>query len=210
VEEGGFTEAFDAASLVAGRYGGYVQSSSMAGTKVHSGDLLLRVPADRFDAAMSDLRKLGTVQRQAVSGQDVSAQFVDLEARLRTWQAQEAVLLDLMAQATTIEATIRVQSELQDVQYRIEQIQGQLRVLEDQTALATIQLSLHETGAPVATETDGARPSLAEAWERAVDGFLGVCYAVVVGLGYLIPAAAIGLLAWLGYRRLAAPRTAAQ
>ncbi|HEY7755202.1 MAG TPA: DUF4349 domain-containing protein [Actinomycetota bacterium] len=209
VDEGGFAAAFDTASLVAGKYGGYVQSSSMSGTDVRSGDLLLRVPADRFDEAMSDLRELGEVERQAVSGQDVSAEFVDLEARLQTWEAQELVLLDLMAQATTIEETIRVQGELQDVRFRIEQIEGQLRVLRDQTAYSTIQLSLRETGAPAATAGSGTRPSLAEAWERAVDGFLGVWFAVVVGLGYLIPLAAIGAIAWLGYRRLSAPRPAA-
>jgi len=208
VRDGGFAAAFDTASLVAGRYGGYVQSSSTAGTRVRSGDLLLRVPADRFDDAMSDLRELGTVQEQAVSGEEVSAQFVDLEARLRTWEAQEPVLLDLMGRATTIEATIRVQGELQDVQFRIEQIQGQLRLLEDRTALATIRVSLREASAPIATEDDDPRPSLAEAWREAVDGFLGVCFAVVVGLGYLLPITAVAALVWLGYRRLSAPRAA--
>jgi hypothetical protein len=208
VGEGGFGEAFDAASLVAGRYGGYVQSSSMAGTRVRSGDLLLRVPADRFDQAMSDLRDLGTVARQSVSGEDVSAQFVDLQARLRTWQAQEAVLLDLMGRATTIEETIRVQVELQNVQLQIEEVTGQLSFLEDRTEFATIQVSLREPGGPAAA-VDGDRPSLGEAWERAVDGFLGVCYSVVVGIGYLIPITLLAGAAWLGYRRLRVPRAPA-
>jgi hypothetical protein len=113
-----------------------------------------------------------------------------------------------MGQATTIDATIRVQRELQDVQFRIEQIQGQLRLLEDRTALATIRVSLREAGAPIATEDDDPRPSLAEAWREAVDGFLGVCFAVVVGLGYLLPITAVAALVWLGYRRLSAPRAA--
>jgi hypothetical protein len=175
----------------------------MAGTRTQTGDLLLRVPADRFDAAVADLRRLGTVRRQSMSGEDVSSQFVDLDARLRTWQAQEAVLLDLMSRATTIEATIRVQSELQDVQLRIEQIKGQLHLLQDRTDYATIQVALRETGAPVEPlQTTTERPSLAEAWDRALDGFLGVCYAVVVGLGYLIPLTLLGAFGWLGYRRL--------
>jgi hypothetical protein len=209
VGKDGFGEAFDAATLVAGRYGGFVQSSSMGGTRVRSGDLLIRVPADRFDDAMSDLRELGTVEGQSLSGEDVSAQFVDLEARLRAWTTQEAVLLDLMSQATSIEATIRVQSELQDVQVRIEQIEGQLRLLEDRTSFATIQVSLHEPGGPVAVrEDDSARPSLGEAWERAVDGLFGVFFVIVVGLGYLVPISAIAAIGWLGYRRLGRPRAA--
>lgn len=199
-----FGRAFDTATLVAGRYGGYVESSTMSGTKTRSGDLVIRVPAGSFDDAMRDLRALGTVQRQSIEGRVVTAEFVDLQARLRTWEAQESVLLGLMKDATTIDATLRVQRELQDVQFRIEQIKGQLGVLEDQTALATIQLSMHETGAPVVTKqaSVGERPSLAEAWTRALNGFLGVVYAIVVGLGYLVPVSALLVLGWLGYRRL--------
>jgi hypothetical protein len=51
------------------------------------------------------------------------------------------------------------------------------------------------------------RPSLGEAWARAVNGFLGVIFAVVVGLGYLVPLAALAAVIWLGYRRLR-PRAA--
>jgi hypothetical protein len=208
VKKGGFQSAFDEATAIAGKYGGYVQDSSMAGTKSKSGSLTIRVPSSSFDQAMSDLRGLGTVQSQSVSGQDVTAQFVDLDARLRTWEAQEAVLLRLMRQATSVEATLRVQNQLQDVQFRIEQIKGQLRVLENQTSLATIQVAIRETGAPIKVQQAVAkRPSLAEAWDRALAGFLGVIYAIVVGLGYLVPVTLIALALLLGYRRLR-PRAA--
>jgi Domain of unknown function (DUF4349) len=203
VRKGTFAQAFDDASLVAGRYGGHVESSSMAGAEARSGDLLVRVPSERFEEAMSDLRALGTVTAESISGQVVTQEFVDLEARLRTWESQEAVLLDLMGEATSVEATLRIQRELQDVQFRIEQIRGQLRVLEDRTALASIHLSMVEVGAPVVPhQRPSARPSLGEAWGKAVDGFLSVAYATVVGLGYLVPIAALGLAAWFGYRRV--------
>ncbi len=203
VDKGGFETAFNAATTIAGRYGGYVEHSSMQGIKAKSGELTIRVPASAFEQAMSDLRGLGSVEGQSISGQDVTSQFIDLDARLRTWQAQEAVLLRLMRRATSIESTLRVQNQLQDVQFRIEQIKGQLRLLENQTLLATIDVSLRETGAPVGVQQGAARerPSLGEAWDRAVDGFLGVIFAVVVGLGYLIPLAAIAFAIGLGYRR---------
>jgi hypothetical protein len=144
------------------------------------------------------------VTGESISGQVVTQDFIDLEARLRTWETQEAVLLGLMADANTIDTTLRIQRELQDVQFRIEQIKGELRVLEDRTALASIRLSMVETGVPIALEqrpTD-TRPSLAEAWEKALDGFLGVAYATVVGLGYLIPITALALVAWFAFRRV--------
>jgi Domain of unknown function (DUF4349) len=212
VKGGGFETAFNAATTIAGRYGGYVEDSSMHGIKAKSGELTIRVPASAFDRAMNDLRGLGSVEGQSISGQDVTSQFVDLDARLRTWQAQEAVLLRLMRRATSIESTLRVQNQLQDVQFRIEQIKGQLRLLENQTSLATIDVSLREVGAVVGVRPREAheRPSLREAWDRAVDGFLGVIFAVVVGLGYLIPLAALAFAIGFGYRRYRArPASAA-
>jgi uncharacterized protein DUF4349 len=212
VKKGGFETAFNAATTIAGRYGGYVEDSSMQGIKAKSGELTIRVPATAFDQAMNDLRGLGSVEGQSISGQDVTSQFVDLNARLRTWEAQEAVLLRLMRRATSIESTLRVQNQLQDVQFRIEQIKGQLRLLENQTSLATIDVSLREVGAVVGVRQTVARerPSLGEAWDRAVDGFLGVIFAVVVGLGYLVPLAAIAFAIGFGYRRYRArPASAA-
>jgi hypothetical protein len=209
IGKGDFVDAFQAASLVASRYGGYVESSSTAGTKTHTGSLTIRVPSTSFDRAMTDLRGVaadhhGAVERESMSGQDVTSEYVDLNARLRTWQAQEAVLLKLMKQATSIEATLRVQTNLQDVQFRIEQIKGQLRVLENQTSLATIQVGLREAGAPVHVQNTKVdeRPSLGEAWSRALNGFVGVVYVTVVGLGYLIPVTILAIAVWIGVRRL--------
>jgi len=205
VKNDGFESAFNAATFIAGKYGGYVESSSTAGTKTQSGELTIRLPSGSFDQAMADLRGLGTVEGQTISGQDVTAEFVDLDARLRTWETQEVVLLRLMRQATSVEATLRVQRELQDVQFRIEQIKGQLRVLENRTSLATIQVSIREPGAARFEQAAaGERPSLGEAWDRALNGFLGVIYAIVVGLGYLVPVTALALAGWFGYRRLRA------
>ncbi len=211
VKKGTFDDRFTAATLVAVKYGGYVTSSSQAGTKVRSGTIVIRVPNISFEQARKDLLALGAPTGQSVSGEDVTAQFVDLQARLRTWEAQEAVLLRLMDRATSIEATLRVQRELQDVQLRIEQIKGAFRVLDNQTAFATIQLSMREPGAPVVGKQHVAsnRPSLAKAWNEALDGFLGVLYTVIVGLGYLLPISVIVASAWLIYRRTrisAAPR----
>lgn len=205
VRKGTFADRFDEASLVASAYGGYVESSRISGAEARSGALTIRVPAERFDEAMSDLRALGTVTEQSITGQVVTQEFIDLEARLRTWQAQEAVLLRLMDQAGSVDVTLRIQRELQDVQFRIEQIKGQLRVLEDRTSLATIHVSMLEAGAvlPLEVQTRDTRPSLAEAWGRAVDGFLSVAYATVVGLGYLVPITVLALVAWFGYRGVA-------
>lgn len=201
VPEGGFTPAFDEAMSIPGRYGGFVASSSSSGTQERAGRLVLRIPSTSFEQALSDARALGEVEGQSISGQDVSAEFVDLEARLRTWEAQEVVLLRLMDDATSVEDTLTVQRELQDVQLRIEQITGQLRALQDRTDYGTLEVGIRESDAPAAVPGD-ERPAISDAWNDAVSGFLGVVYSVVVFAGYAVPLSALGLIVWLVVRRV--------
>jgi hypothetical protein len=201
VKKGTFHDQYPIASNVAQKYGGFVESSSTSqGVRSRSGTLLIRVPNASFEAAMNDLRQLGTPDGESTSGQDVSSQFVDLEARLRTWEAQESVFLRLMNKAHSINATLQIQRQLQDVQLQIEQLKGELQQLHDQTRMATIDVTIHEPGVSIPRpQPVSERPNLGEAWSKAVDGLLGVLYTTVIGLGYLVPIGvllAIGLYAW--------------
>jgi hypothetical protein len=188
VARGTFAQRFQATMDVAARFGGYVQTSSTFGRR--AGSLVMRIPAARFTPALDALRRLGTVDRQTVTGEDVTSQYIDLQARLRIAEARREVLFGLMAKATTIEQTIRVQNALDDVQLRIEQIEGDLNVLNNQTSKATIRFSMHEEGVGAAS-ANVRNPSIPNAWDRAIAGFFGVVAAVVVGLGYVLP---IGVL----------------
>jgi hypothetical protein len=202
VKKGSFDQRFQQATQIAGRHGGFVASSQTSEARRHSGTIVIRVPADQFEAALGELRGLGKVRAQGVSGNDVTAQFVDLQARLRNWEAQETVLLKLLAKSKTIDDSIKVQRTLQDVQLAIEEIRGQLRVLGDQTDYSTITLSMTEIG-PI-LEPPGKRPSIVRAWHKALDGFVAVIAAVVVGIGYLLPVVLMGLAVfagWWGFRR---------
>lgn len=203
VKKDTFQQRFQEAAMVASSHGGFVSSSRTTEGRRRSGVLVIRVPASQFEATMGELKALGAVKGEQVSGQDVTAQFVDLQARLRNWEAQEAVLLRLMRQSKTIEDSLKVQRTLQDVQLAIEEIRGQLRVLSDQTELSTITLSMAEAGTVAPKPKEGL--TFVRAWRQAIHAIEAVFAAVVIGLGYLIPIALIGvamLLAWLGYRRL--------
>jgi len=195
VEVEGFADAMSRATSVAARYQGFVVSTSTGGAEARRGTIVLRVPAERFEDAMNDLRGLGEVRRQRVAGEDVGQEFVDLEARLRHLDAQERVMLGLFDEAATVADTIRIQNELSGIQLQIEEIEGRLRYLRDQTSLSTISVTLAEEGVAAPGAFD-------RAWERAVDGFLSVLAALVVGLGYVLPFAAIGLGGLLVYRRV--------
>jgi hypothetical protein len=197
-----FDDRFAKVSEVASDRGGYVSTST---TRERSGSLTMRVPAAEFDETLRDLRELGDVEVQTIQGKDVTADYVVLRARLRIAKSRREVLLRLMDRATSIEQTIRVQNALDDTQLRIEELQGQLNLLDDRTSLATIRVQLREEG----VEPEGAKAaSIPNAFERGVAGFVNVIAGVVVGLGYLIPVLLIALAAWFIARRLRRRRVA--
>jgi len=198
-----FQQRFQQAAMIASSHGGFISSSRTSEGKRPSGVLVIRVPASQFETTLGALKALGTVKGEQISGEDVTSQFVDLQARLRNWEAQESVLLRLMRQSKTIEDSLKVQRTLQDVQLAIEEIRGQLRVLSDQTDLSTITLSMAEAATVAPKPKEGL--TFVRAWRQAIHAIAAVVAAIVIGLGYVIPIALIALvvlLAWLAYRRL--------
>jgi hypothetical protein len=201
VGKGGFGPAFDRVASVAAANGGFVSSSTTSSHEdARSGELVVRVPADRFDTVRQSLSGLGEVESQSIRGEDVSGQLVDYEARLRSLQAQEDALRVLVGQAKAVGEVLQVQSSLFDVRQQIEQLQARKANLEQATTLATIQLSLFEPGAASVTRPVDDRPSLARSFEQALDGMVSVVGGMIVVVGYLVPVAVLGLVLWGGSR----------
>jgi hypothetical protein len=201
VTKGGFGAAFDRVASLAAANGGFVSSSSTASTDdARSGELTVRVPADRFDAVRQSLSGLGEVESQSIRGEDVSGQLVDYDARLKSLQAQEDALRVLVGQAKAVNEVLSVQSSLFNVRQQIEQLRAQKANLEQATTLATIQVSLFEPGAALTSRPVDEDRSLARSFERAVDGSVAVVGGMMVVVGYLVPVAVLGLLGWGGSR----------
>ena len=203
VAKGGFGTAFDRVASLAAANGGFVSSSSTASRDdARSGELTVRVPADRFDAVRQSLGELGEVESQAIRGEDVSGQLVDFDARLKSLQAQEDALRVLVGQAKAVGEVLQVQSSLFSVRQQIEQLKAQKANLEQATTLATLHLSLFEPGAGALVRPVENDRSLAQSFERAVDGMLAVVGGMIVVVGYLVPIAVLALLGWAGSRVL--------
>ncbi|MBM3673386.1 MAG: DUF4349 domain-containing protein [Actinobacteria bacterium] len=169
--------------------GGFVAGSSRSKGRA---ELTLRIPATRFETTVAALRGIGEVTDESVSGEDITAQYVDLESRLRNLRAQEAVLLDLMRRAETVQDSIAVQQQLSGVTAQVEQLEGQRRLLDDQSGFGTLLVALAVTGVPSGSP---AQPStLARAWEDATGVALDVVGGVIVVLGALVPLAVLGAL----------------
>lgn len=107
----------------------------------------VRVPAASFDEARERIKGLAVeLEAENVSGQDVTEEYVDLEARLRNLETAETELLELLASAQEThrdaESILAIYRELTSIRQQIEQIQGRMQYLESASSLATLTISL--------------------------------------------------------------------
>jgi hypothetical protein len=197
VADGRFGDAVGDVTVIAERSGGFVLSSSTNNER--SGTFVLRIPERSFDRARAAIRSLGTrVRFEEVRGDDVTAEYIDFQARLRIFQTRKTLLNSLLVDADTTEEILRLSGQVEDVQLRIEQMQGQLRFLNDQVAESTLRVTIQEITAPAATvQTDVDNPDLGSSFDLGVQGFLRIVGAVIIGLGYLIPITAIAAAVWM-------------
>ena len=138
-------ESAGAIQSIAIKYGGSVDNSNIyeVSDGVKSGNIVIRVPADKFDSVMTEVKKLALkVTNENVSSSDVTAQFVDLEASLKNMKAEEIQYQQIMAKATKIQDILDVSSRLADVRGRIERTQGQMNYLSRQVSMSTISVYL--------------------------------------------------------------------
>lgn len=123
--------------------------------------MTLRVPAERLDQAREEIRALALrVEREQMSTEDVTDQYVDLDARMRSLQVTEAELQELLAESRErsrkVGEVMEIYGELTDVRTQIEQIQGQLNMLQELVSLSTVQITLEPDAV--------AKPIVAESW----------------------------------------------
>lgn len=135
-------------TILATEQSGFVQSSSVSEDSYGniSGYVTIRVPAASFENALEDIKAMADkVVSESTSGQDVTEEYTDLEARLGAAEAQEAQYLVILATAKNVGEVLAVQEHLADVRSEIESLKGQLNYLENRTSMSTISVSLVET-----------------------------------------------------------------
>lgn len=125
--------------------------------------LVVRVPAGQYNSALEQIRAVGTrVINEKTSGQDVTEEFIDLEARIRTQKALELQFLEIMKQANKVVDALEVQRQVAEVRTDIEKLEGRKRFLENKASLSTISVNL-KTPAGIAVDTSGFGRSVKEA-----------------------------------------------
>jgi hypothetical protein len=191
------------ARVIATGAGGFVVSSSASqgqDQRLVRGTLVVRIPERAYARVIEDLSDLGVVEAREESGQDVSQELVDLEARIRHLEAVEIQLLGFLEQADSVADALTVQTELNRVQGELEQARGRLAYLDDQVAFATISLDVRERQVVVAGGDGGGPGGIVDAWRAAGTGFVTVIGWIFVAAATIAPIVILLAVAFVAAR----------
>lgn len=188
----------DTLQSIATSNGGYIGSLSLEryrGDRL-SGSLVMRVPAASFDRALASIAALGTLKSQSVQAEDVTEEYVDLQARRGALANQLVQYQRIMEKAGNVSEILEVQEQIERVQVEIDRIDGRLKYLDNRIEYATITVSFREPD-PLGA---GDGPSFASVINEGISGFLGITAALVIILISIIPLLILALVTYALYR----------
>lgn len=188
--------------------GGYLANfSEQTNDKERSARFTIKVPAQGFDGFMQRLEQIpNTKLNRSMSAQDVTEEFVDLEARLSAKQVVEARYIEYMEKASRAEDLIRYTNELAAIQEEIERLKGRMRYLQANVDYSTIELRVYEKQTSVIAAGGGSLGvRMAEALRNSLNALAATAEAVMVVAAGALPIVAalavIGLpIYWFGFR----------
>jgi hypothetical protein len=185
------SEAADKAAVIAEDADGRVDSRSEdagSGSGPARTSVVLRVPTAKLDGAIRDLKDLGTVQSAETTSEDVTAQRVDLDARIKALQTSVDRLLAIMADSRDPEALIRAEDALSERQAELDSLRAQRDQLGDRIEYSTVDIGFiaEQVGGPAPQEYQGFTGQIERGW----DGLVAVITGLVMLFGLMLP--------WLG------------
>ena len=215
-------EAISKVEAIAVEKGGYLHQSSVwkEGESLKA-QLTIMVPAAKFEETLNALRKLAVdILKESTSGQDVTEEYTDLEARLRNLEATEKELRELLAtvreRSGKAEDIMAVYRELTNIRGEIERVKGRMKYLEQMTAFSTIVVNLTPSvlAQPVAPTTWKpaltlwrASRALVRVFQFLVDAAIWI---IIVVVPTLLPFVLVGYIVWRLARRAKPKREAGQ
>lgn len=168
---------------LARRHDGFIAQSSIdtASGRPRSGSWTIRVPVARYAEFLDAAGSLGELQRKTEDSREVTAEYYDLETRIRNKRVEEERLLKHLTDSTgKLEDILAVEKELSRVRTEVEQLQGRLRVLQDLTALSTVTISVREVLGFVPDEIATFGTQIRRTWQKSIDGLTAAAKVAVL------------------------------
>jgi hypothetical protein len=187
---------------LAARVGGFIANTSMQTGEgaQRTATLEIRLPADRYAGALDQLAKVGKIISATTNAQDVGEEFVDVTARVTNAKRLEERLLNLLATRTgKLEDVLGVERELARVREEIERYEGRIRYLKAQVAMSTLSITVFEP-APIVGQPGSN--VLVEAFKQSWRNLVNATAAGIAMAGAVVPLLGVGLIGFLGIRRI--------
>jgi len=150
----------------------------------------VRVPSAKFSEALDEIRKTASrVVVETVKSDDVTEEFIDIEAQLKAKKALEAQFLEIMKRANTVEDALNVQRELAEVRGEIEKIEGRKRFLENQSSFSTVKIRLQTPATFTETSTgfsDRFKQAFGSGFDMALNFILGLVSFLIAILPFFV------------------------
>ncbi len=189
--------SFSDVGRIAAAAGGFVASSSFSYQgEQQVANVTIRVPASKYQDVLAQVRDLGAkVDSEASNASDVTEEYTDLGARLRTLEATEQQLIQFLGQAKNVGEVLQIQDRLNAVRTEIERVKGRMGLLDRLSDMATITVQLRPVVVAAKTTTSGGHnlgEAVSDAWESSVDFLAGIAagvLTVVVFSWWILPLA---------------------
>jgi hypothetical protein len=209
VSAGSFDSKLADVQALVERQGGFIsgtdaQADPGANGQIRTGVISFMVPAAKFNDTLIQLGAMGKVVGNHATGSDVSAQYVDLQARLVNEEAQRDAMLALLQRAQSVQDIIAVQNQLGQITGQIEQLKGQILYIDHNTAYSAVTVNLMEAGAPVQASSQD-NWGFASALSDAAHNFVTTLNYIVTGLGAIGPIVIVLGFGYLLWRRRGFP-----
>jgi hypothetical protein len=169
---------------------GYVAESAIDRTRGEelSGRWRVRIPVEHFDAFLNEVAKLGVAESRKQTAQDVTEEFVDLEAQISNKKKLEQRIVELVQnQSGEIKDVIEVERELGRVRGEIEQMEGRLRYLTNRTELTTVSIVAREVDDYVPPQAPSFANQIQRAWTNSLQSMQNFGQRAVVAAVYAFP-----------------------
>jgi hypothetical protein len=182
------------AKLVSRAQGWVVNSSIWESNDIKRGSITVRIPADGLDAFLEEIHRLANqVTNESVSGEDVTEEYVDLDARLRNLEATAARVRSFLDEAKDVDDALAVNAELSRLEQQIEQISGRMQFLEQSARFSqvSIEVTPDALAQPVAIGGWHPQGTARTAVQALVNALQSIADVVIFAGLYLVPIGAI-------------------
>ena len=202
---------------LAQKYGGYVENSNVDNNGPYyvegkrenkkTGHISLRIPSDKFEIALDEIKSMGEVRNENTNSVDISDAYYDTATRIENLKVQENRLRELLALAKNVDEILKIENELNRVRSEIDLMSTDIKRWDKQVSMSSLYIDLREVkdsqlaGVDVTTTWGKAYKGFIKAINNVTKGIEALFIFTITALPYIAILAVVALVIYLIIRR---------